>query len=209
MNSIQNFLSLLGTIAFCGVCITSTATAQSEANDRRIWAEKPVLYPENPTPRERYGIWDREVYPIGNGPTGWSKAWKMAVYARLLDGENAYHLLSDLIATKTYGNLWTTHPPFQIDCNFGYAAGVNEMVLQSHLDALELLPALPDNWPDGSIRGMRARGGFELDFSWKDGALQTVHITNTLQRDNQAILRYKGREMIIELFPGAAKTLSF
>jgi alpha-L-fucosidase 2 len=107
----------------------------------------------------------------GDGRTNWSKAWKICLFARLYDPERAYKVLAELMATHVYGNCWTTLMPFQIDANFGYAAGVNEMLVQSHMGTIELLPTLPKEWPEGSVKGLRARGGFELDLSWKNGKL--------------------------------------
>lgn len=148
------------------------------------------------------------VVARGNGPTGWSKAWKVAIFARLLDGEGAYRMLSDLLATKTYGNLWTTHPPFQIDCNFGYAAGINEMLLQSHLDVIELLPALPKAWSHGSIKGMRARGGFDLDFEWSNGRLTSVTVRNHLDQPREAQLRYGNNRWTVKLDGGSKQVIT-
>ena len=107
----------------------------------------------------------------GDGRTNWSKAWKISLFARLYDSERAYKVLAQLMATHVYSNCWTTLAPFQIDANFGYAAGINEMLIQSHMGTIELLPALPKEWTNGSVKGMRARGGFELDLEWKDGKL--------------------------------------
>ena len=126
----------------------------------------------------------------GNGRTGWSKVFKSCVFGRLLDAENAYRLASDVLETKTHANLWTTHPPFQIDCNFGYAAAVNEMLAQSHMGYIHLLPALPKAWADGQIKGIRVRGGFELDMAWKDGNLLRVEIRNLSSEDGKCTLRY-------------------
>ncbi len=147
------------------------------------------------------------VIARGNGRTGWSKVFKSCVFGRLLEAEHAYRLLSDVILTKTHGNLWTTHPPFQIDCNFGYAAAVNEMLVQSHMGEIHLLPALPKAWADGCVRGMKVRGGYELDMVWKDGTLESATLRHLGNASGKAVVRYGAASKTLRLGTGKSATL--
>jgi len=148
------------------------------------------------------------VIARGNGPTGWSKIWKACIFARVLEAERAHHLIADVIATKTYGNLWTAHPPFQIDCNFGYAAAVNEMLVQSHMGEIHLLPALPKAWPAGRITGMRVRGGYELDLEWKNGTLAQATVRGVTNSDSTPRFRLGEKSATFTVSRGDAKTFA-
>ena len=136
----------------------------------------------------------------GDEGTGWSRAWKLNFWARLRDGNRAHSLLKGCLnLTKNGGaggvfkNLFDAHPPFQIDGNFGVTSGIAEMLIQSQGDAIEILPALPDAWKDGSFEGMRARGGFEVSADWTDGAIR-----------NATVKRVAGDNKTVKVkFPGA------
>jgi alpha-L-fucosidase 2 len=138
----------------------------------------------------------------GGGHTGWSRAWIINFYARLLDGNESYSHLRQLLEKSTLPNLFDNHPPFQIDGNFGGTAGIAEMLLQSHNGVVRILPALPQAWPEGKVSGLKARGNFEVAVEWKDGVAGLI----TLKSLSGAPLdlAYRGNSVSMETEKGAS-----
>jgi alpha-L-fucosidase 2 len=148
----------------------------------------------------------------GDEATGWGIGWRLNLWARLRDAEHTHRILQMLLRPeRTYPNLFDAHPPFQIDGNFGGTAGIAEMLLQSRQTdprqpaEIHLLPTLPKAWPAGSVRGLRARGGFEVQLEWKDGALASARIT--AKSGTQCRVRYADRTLDLKLRRGSTATL--
>lgn len=136
----------------------------------------------------------------GGGHTGWSRAWIINFYARLLDGEKAHEHLQALLAKSTLTNLFDTHPPFQIDGNFGGTAGIAEMLLQSHAGFVHVLPALPSAWPDGNVKGLKARGNVEVSVEWQSGKL--VRLTLKPQSTSKIHIVYDDHDVEVNAEKG-------
>jgi alpha-L-fucosidase 2 len=157
----------------------------------------------------------------GDETTGWSKGWRINLWARLKDGDHAYKMYRELLryvepdgvkvnyerGGGTYPNLFDAHPPFQIDGNFGGAAAVAEMLVQSSPQEIHLLPALPKSWNSGSVKGLKARGGFEVDLTWSQGRLKQLVIKSVL--GGKTSLVYDGKKQVLSLNKGTQKVINF
>lgn len=129
----------------------------------------------------------------GDNRRSWTWPWRAALYARFHDGEHAHEMVSSLLRFNILYNFLATHPPMQMDGTYGMTAAIAEMLLQSHDGIIELLPALPEEWKDGSVKGLRARGNITLDFSWKDGKVENYTVYSATP-EKPVILLVNGEE---------------
>ena len=156
----------------------------------------------------------------GDYTTGWSTGWRINLWARLHNARQAYHIYQKLLtyvspdkyqgpdrrrSGGTYPNLFDAHPPFQIDGNFGGTAGVCEMLMQSGNGTIELLPALPDEWKNGAVSGLCARGGYEVSFEWKDGKVRQCDIKAS--KNGNVTLMYNGQQKTVKMKAGKTQSI--
>ena len=143
----------------------------------------------------------------GDGATGWSMGWKLNQWARLQDGNHAYTLFGNLLKNGTLDNLWDTHSPFQIDGNFGGTAGITEMLLQSHMGFIQLLPALPDAWKEGSVSGICAKGNFEVDMVWENNQLKEAVVHSNA--GGNCVIKYADKTLSFKTVKGRSYRIEY
>lgn len=142
----------------------------------------------------------RSLEVRGDDATGWGIGWRINLWARLRDGDHAWGVVQRLLSPeRTYPNMFDAHPPFQIDGNFGGAAGILEMLVQSDEQTVHLLPALPSAWPDGSVRGVRCRGGLTVELEWRHGRLLRAAIA--CERESTVLVRCGDESLSADLVP--------
>jgi alpha-L-fucosidase 2 len=135
----------------------------------------------------------------GDLATGWGTAWRLCLWARMGEGDHAHSILKALVGPKrTYPNMFDAHPPFQIDGNFGGAAGILEMIVQSWGDEIRLLPALPSAWPDGEVRGIRARGGISIDMQWRARKIASLALTGPANKSLKLLQGDTSRSVVLD-----------
>jgi alpha-L-fucosidase 2 len=162
-----------------------------------------AIGPETP---DRYAAARRSLEIRGDDATGWGIGWRINLWARLGDGKRAYTVLRKLLGPdRTYPNMLDAHPPFQIDGNFGGAAGILEMLVRDRPQRLELLPALPDEWPSGSVDGLRLRGCLQARIAWSEGRLKSARFTagTAISRE----IGYRGATHRLEFRPGQTREI--
>jgi alpha-L-fucosidase 2 len=193
-------------------------TTNEHRHVSHLWGLHPGREITRSATPELFAAARRSLVFRGDGGTGWSMAWKINFWARLHDGDHAHRLLSNLLTLTgsrsteykgggVYPNLFDAHPPFQIDGNFGAAAGIIEMLMQSHAGEIELLPALPSAWPSGRVTGLRARGGFDVDLAWSGGKLTEATLHSRL--GNRVRVRYADQVRDYDTKPGQQIVVRF
>jgi len=184
---------------------TNTIDASKALGVDKDYADKIALLRERLL-GPKVGRWGQlQEWMEDDGSTGWSRAWKICIWARLHDGDRTYKILHEMLQSQIADNLYDLHPPFQIDGNFGYAAGICEMLAQSHMGDIHLLPALPSAWKSGSVKGLVARGAYELSIQWADGKLAKCRITS--RKGGKTRLRYRQMTRMLTLQPGESLEL--